>query len=273
MNGFLPLLTLVLILAYGVLSRHVLLHWQDESASTRNLRREYLLLGGLLLLHALAVLAPFAQGAVLSVGVGRVLALVVWLMLVIYWTCSFFYRLDGLQLFMMPLAMLSLAFAQFFPGDHILHDPGSPALVLHILVSVLAYSLFAIAVLIALLMLALERALHDKRGSTLVRRLPPLLSLEKMMFQVIAVGFSLLSVSLVSGSVFSEELFGKPAMFTHKTVFGVMSWLLFGLLLLGRRLRGWRGRVAIRWTLAGFAALMLAYIGSKIVLELILHRP
>ncbi|HJV07594.1 MAG TPA: cytochrome c biogenesis protein CcsA [Chromobacteriaceae bacterium] len=272
MTGFPLVLNLLLILAYGAFSWHFIGHWRGVAVLPRAPRLEHTLLGVVLLLHALAVLQPLAGGPWVSLGVGRALSVVVWLMLVIYWTCSFFYRVEGLQIFMMPLAMCTLLFALLFPGSHVVHDLSNPAFVLHILVSMMAYSLFAIGALLAVLMLVLIKALHDKRGLPLVRQLPPLLSLEKMMFQVIGVGFLLLTVSLLTGIVFSEEVFGKPAALTHKTVFGVLSWGLFGALLLGRKLKGWRGKVAIRWTLAGFAALMLAYIGTKMVLELVLHR-
>jgi ABC-type uncharacterized transport system permease subunit len=272
MIDFLPELSLVLIVAYGVFSWHFISHWKNRPWLPRNVRVEHTLLGAVLLLHALAAFGPMLQGQLVSFGVGRSLAAVVWVMVTIYWTCSFFYRVEGLQLFMMPLAMLTLAFAQVFPGSHTVYHLDNPAFVLHILVSMLAYSLFAIGAFLAIMMLWLERALHARQASPILSKLPPLLSLEKMMFQVLSVGFVLLTVTLLSGVVFYEQLFGRPDGFTHKTVFGVISWLLFGGLLLGRRRYGWRGKVAIRWTLAGFAALLLAYIGSKVVLELILHR-
>jgi ABC-type uncharacterized transport system permease subunit len=72
--------------------------------------------------------------------------------------------------------------------------------------------------------------------------------------------------------MFSEELFGRPLQFTHKVVFGILAWCIFAALLTGRQIYGWRGPLALRWTLAGFLALVLAYIGSKFVLEIILHR-
>ncbi|BEV73339.1 inner membrane protein YpjD [Paludibacterium sp. THUN1379] len=272
MTGFLPALSLILIVAYAALSWHVIRHWGGPQSGTRNVRREHSALGVLLLLHAIAVFAPMMQGQMVALGVGHAMAAVVWLMLTIYWTSGFFYRVDGLQLFMMPLASLTLAFALLFPGSHAVHDLFNPAFAFHILVSMLAYSLFAIGAMLAILMLWLERALHARRAAPLLSRLPPLLSLERMMFQVLSVGFVLLTATLVSGVVFSEEVLGRPAAFTHKTVFGAISWLLFGALLAGRWRYGWRGRVAIRWTLAGFVALLLAYLGSKIVLELILHR-
>jgi len=96
--------------------------------------------------------------------------------------------------------------------------------------------------------------------------------MEQLLFRIIAAGFVLLTLTLASGILFSEALFGKPMSFTHKTVFGILSWIIFAALLAGRALYGWRGRVAMRWTLAGFLSLVLAYIGSKFVLEVLLQR-
>jgi len=102
--------------------------------------------------------------------------------------------------------------------------------------------------------------------------LPPLLTMEALLFRIIWAGFILLTATLASGVVYSEELFGRAARFNHKTVFGVLSWVIFAALLGGRHAYGWRGRVAVRWTLTGFLMLVLAYIGSKFVLEVILGR-
>ena len=102
--------------------------------------------------------------------------------------------------------------------------------------------------------------------------LPPLLTMERILFRIIALGFLLLTLTLGSGMLFSEELFGKPLQFNHKVVFGIIAWCLFAALLVGRQIYGWRGRIALRWTLAGFLVLVLAYIGSKFVLEIVLHR-
>ena len=96
--------------------------------------------------------------------------------------------------------------------------------------------------------------------------------MEAVLFKILGGGFIFLTLTLATGALFSEELFGKPLTFTHKTVFGFMSWFIFGGLLLGRTLYGWRGRVAMRWTLAGFMALVLAYVGSRFVAEIILQR-
>ena len=136
----------------------------------------------------------------------------------------------------------------------------------------LAYSFFTIGSLHVLLMALLERRLHSGALSRTLQRLPPLLAMEALLFRIIWAGFILLTLTIASGMLYSEELFGKAAKFNHKTVFGVLSWIIFAALLSGRHFYGWRGRVAVRWTLAGFLMLVLAYIGSKFVLEVILGR-
>ena len=136
----------------------------------------------------------------------------------------------------------------------------------------LAYSLFTFAALHALLMMVAERNLHRQSTFLKVPGFPPLIAMETLLFQVIGVGFVLLTLTLLSGILFSEQLFHTPLQLTHKNVFTIISWLIFGGLLTGRRIYGWRGRTAIRWTLSGFVVLLLAYVGSKFVLEVLLHR-
>src|SRR6185436_1151122 len=110
-----------------------------------------------------------------------------------------------------------------------------------------------------------------KEGAGLIA-LPPLLTLEQLLFRLIGAAFVLLTLTLATGIAYSETLFGRALRFDHKTVFAVLSWLTFGGLLAGRWLHGWRGRTALRWTLTGFVLLILAYVGSRFVLEVILGR-
>jgi ABC-type uncharacterized transport system permease subunit len=102
--------------------------------------------------------------------------------------------------------------------------------------------------------------------------LPPLLTLERFLFRLIGAGFVLLTLTLASGMLFSEQVFGRAVTFTHKSVFSLLGWLTYGALLWGRWRYGWRGRVALRWILAGTVLLFLAYLGYKIVLEIVLGR-
>ncbi|MFM8333028.1 MAG: inner membrane protein YpjD [Candidatus Methylumidiphilus sp.] len=140
----------------------------------------------------------------------------------------------------------------------------------HILVSMLAYSFLNMAALQALLLALQDWHLRRRHARGLIRSLPPLQTMEKLLFQLIAAGWVLLGLSLLSGFVFVENLFAQHLV--HKTVLSILAWLVFGTLLAGRAVQGWRGPTAIRWTLGGFAALMLAYFGSKMVLEWILNR-
>ena len=120
---------------------------------------------------------------------------------------------------------------------------------------------------------------HRRRGGGALRRrefrawlraLPPLVELETLLFRTIAVGFALLSATLLTGVVFVENLFAQHLI--HKTTLSVLSWLVFGALLVGRWRRGWRGATAVRWTLVAMGLLLLAYFGSNFVYEFVLRR-
>ena len=141
---------------------------------------------------------------------------------------------------------------------------------LHIVISVLAYSLLAIAACQALLLAYQDRRLRRKQPGRVLHVLPPLQVQESLLFQLIGVGFFMLSLSLVSGVMFVEDIFAQHL--AHKTALSLVAWVVFGVLLWGRWRHGWRGRTAIRWSLAGAVFLALAYFGSKLVLELVLGR-
>lgn len=208
----------------------------------------------------------------LYLGVGSAVSAIVFLTIVVYWAGSRFYSLGTLHPVVAPVAVVASILPAVFPATHPLPNTDAPAFKFHLLIALLAYSLFTIAALHALFMALVEKRLHQAARSAVLSDFPPLLTMERLLFRIIGAGFVLLTLTLASGIVFSEEVFGKPIQFNHKTVFGLVSWAVYAALLGGRWLYGWRGRVAIRWTLAGFAALLLAYVGSKFVLEVILRR-
>jgi ABC-type uncharacterized transport system permease subunit len=209
----------------------------------------------------------------LRFGFAQALSVMMFLGVALYWIESLFYSLEGMQPLLLPLAAAAVPLPALFPG---LASSGAhaqaPEFRLHLALAMVAYSLFVIALLHAALMAVVERRLHRKHAGFFAN-LPPLLTLEQLLFRVIAAAFVFLSLTLITGIAFSEELFGRALRFDHKTVFAVLSWLTFGLLLAGRWLYGWRGRTAVRWTLAGFLLLLFAYVGSRFVLEVLLHRP
>lgn len=200
------------------------------------------------------------------------LSLMLWLAVLIYWLESFRSRMDGLQPMVLPLAALSAAAPALFPQLRVVAHAGAWGFQLHFLTAMLAYSLFTLSALHAVFMGFAERKLHQRAITKSLTSLPPILTMEALMFRMISVAFGLLTVALVSGVMFSEAIFGKAMVLDHKTLFAFASWGIFAALLIGRQVYGWRGRVALRWTLTGFMVLLLAYIGSRFVAEVLLGR-
>jgi ABC-type uncharacterized transport system permease subunit len=250
--------------------------WQGPlpSLSQEAVWERYVLLAPLTL-HGMTLYQSIFIGGGLSFGVVNAISCIVWLTVLVYWFSGFFYRLEGLQTLIAPLAAvaaIAVLLPMAFPSLHPLPNTESPVFKAHLFVAMLAYSLLTIGVLHALLMMAVEYRLHHPAMSSILTNLPPLLVMEKLLFRIIWAGFVLLTLTLFSGVIFSKEVFGQPLTFTHKTLFGFISWGIFAALLIGRQLYGWRGRVAVRWILTGFVVLILAYIGSKFVVEILLNR-
>jgi len=208
----------------------------------------------------------------LRFGFAQALSVMTWLAVLAYWSESLLYHLDGMEPLVLLAAAATVTLPAFFPG---LASSGAHAAALgfrlHLALAMAAYGLFVIALLHALLMLVVERRLHAKKTG-FAGNLPPLLTLELLLFRAIGAAFVLLTLTLATGIAFSETLFGRAFRSDHKTVFAVLSWLTFGWLLVGRWRYGWRGRTAVRWTLGGFVLLVLAYVGSRFVLEVLLGR-
>jgi ABC-type uncharacterized transport system permease subunit len=213
-------------------------------------------------------------------GFAFALSATLWLTVLILWIETLFVAMRMLYPMVLPAAAIAVLLPLVFGGSVIGLGGGNPtAFRLHLLVAIFANSLLTIAALHALLMAALDRQLHARTALStpaaegkLFRHAPSLLAMERMLFQLIAAGFVLLTATVISGVFFSEQLFGRALRFEHKTVFALAAWLVFGGLLLGRWGFGWRGRVALRWTLVGFMMLLLAYVGSRFVLEVVLGR-
>lgn len=267
-----PDLLILLMLVYAALGLFAWKYYLNGNSDVYPLKIELGVLAPATLLHGGLILLPVVSDKLLVMGFGYALSLIVWLILVMYFAGSFFYNLKGLQLLLYPVAASSLLLAVFFPGKDTGYSISNFPFMLHIGTSLIAYGMFAIVTLLAVLILWLSRDLHKRRFSSLVVFLPPLLSLEKLMFQGMWLGFVLLSISVIGGTLFSETVFGRSVVYNHKFVFGILSWLIYGGLLLKRVMVAWRGKHAAIWTIIGFFSLMLAYIGSKFVLEVILRR-
>jgi len=229
------------------------------------------------LLHGAGLASEVLAPGSLRIGFAVMLSSALWVSVAAYWIENRNFGLDGLRRMVMPSAALTVALQAIFPGNLIVLEGKSPLFGWHIAIATLAYSTLTIAAFHAVLMALQESRLHTRReragffGAAL-DQLPALLTMEKLLFRMIGFGFALLSLTVLSGIVFSEQLFGQALKWDHKSVFTLMSWLLFAALLAGRRFRGWRGKTALTFTLAGFATLLLAYVGSRFVFEVVLHR-
>ena len=170
---------------------------------------------------------------------------------------------ENLLLLLFPLGTLTVLAAEFIPSGTINPIDEHPGILAHILFSILAYGMLTIAVFQSVLLLLQDYQLKHKHPTRFIRTFPPLQTMEQLLFQFLLCGEVLLTLALLSGFVFLDNMFAQHL--AHKTLLSCLAWIVFGILLWGRHFRGWRGSNAIRWTLAGFLLLMLAYFGSKLV--------
>src|ERR1700693_2381323 len=219
------------------------------------------------LLHGAALYIDMTAPGELRVGFAAMLSATLWISVAAYWLEKRQLSLDSLRVLILPVSAVTALLPVVFPGNMITLDGKSPLFLWHIVISILAYSTLTIAAFHAVLMVLQEARLHARPGvavqnswfAVALDRLPALLTMEKLLFRLISFGFFLLTLTVLSGVFFSEELFGRAFEWNHKIIFTLLSWVLFGLLLAGRRWQGWRGRTALGFTLTGFAILFLAY--------------
>lgn len=177
-------------------------------------------------------------------------------------------RMDALGVVVYPAATLTLLLYMTYGQSGA--SPLDWRIQLHATLALLAYATLAIAAVLAGLLWLQERALRQRKLTGVLRALPPLTQLESLLFRTIGAGFFMLTLALVSGVLFVQDLLAQHL--AHKTFLSALAWLVFGLLLLGRWRFGWRGRRAVRLTLLAMALLALSFFGSKFVLEILLHR-
>jgi len=213
--------------------------------------------------------AIFSQPG-LNLAFFNALALTAWTVVALLLVSSLTKLVENLGILILPIAALTLFLEIRYPSQGFLRESAGWPIKIHVLLSMLAYSLLTLASVQAILLAVQDHHLHSRQPVGFLRTLPPLQTMESLLFEMIGAGFILLTLALASGFAFLEDMFAQHLV--HKTVLSTLGWLVFGALLLGRLRYGWRGRTAIIWTLSGFVILMLAYFGSKAVLELILQR-
>jgi ABC-type uncharacterized transport system permease subunit len=222
-----------------------------------------------LLIHGLGIFSVSFTPSGFQLSLFNASSLIFWVINAIVLISSLKKPVHNLFILLFPLSCLSLIAALLgnYWGEYLLLDY---QLASHVILSILAYSLLTIASLQAIFLAYQNKSLKTKQHISQTRLLPPLQTMESLLFEFVWIGEILLTLAIVSGFWFLEDMFVQHQ--THKTVFAIAAWFIYAGLLWGRHFRGWRGNKAIRWTLAGFISLMLAYFGSKIVLEIILNR-
>lgn len=246
------------------------MQWQHVRGRAQASRPTVLLLAlGGFIAHGVSVYHTLHHADGIDLGFFSISSLIGWLITALVIGSSLRQRIDNLFIGVLPFATLSVAAAGLLPSAGV-YKPYESGLIVHILLSILAYSIFSLAAVQAILLLMQQRALKQHHTLGLVSSLPPLQVMERLLFEMLWVGFTLLSVALISGWLFVDNLFAQHLV--HKTLLSLLAWIIFAILLAGRQLMGWRGMVAIRWTLGGFALLMLGFYGSKLVMEFLLTQ-
>lgn len=230
-------------------------------------------------LHGLALGLSIYEPHALRIGFAVMWSSAIWISILVFLVENRNFSLDGLRILVLPQAAVTAVMPLFFPGS-LIDLVNKPAMFpWHIGIALLAYGTLTVAAFHALVMYVQDLHLHRMRGAQTqswlekaLDRLPALLKMEHILFLLVTLGFIFLSLTVLSGVIFSEQFLGLAFTWNHKTVLSLLSWLLFAILLAGRQWRGWRGKSVLRITLFGFLSLLLAYVGSRFVLEVLLHR-
>ncbi len=265
-------LAVIDLLLYGTAAGALLLAFFKRGPAFISQRKGFVasVIVAAILLHTVLLYALIFSPHHMDLGFFNTASLVGWLVALIAFATLFKPHFENLGVVLLPLAGISILLAEIFPSDRLMVIESNWPLDAHIVLSLIAYSLLAVAALQALLMAVQEHRLRNRKPGGVLSALPPLQLMERFLFQLIIAGFCLLTLALFAGFIFVHNLMEQHLV--HKTVLSVLAWVVFAILLWGRWRFGWRGRTAIRWTLGGFIVLMLAYFGDKLVLELILGR-
>lgn len=237
----------------------------EELKTARKCYLPLALWGGTLILHAVLLSLILHTPKGLDLSLANAISMVSWMASAILMGAALRYPVTSLGSIVLPITALAVAGKLLIPDENNTIIQASQGLQIHIITSLLAYSVLSLGAIQSLILAYQDAHIRKHKLKGWVRKLPPLQHMENLLFQIIWVGFLLLSLSLFSGFMFLEDLFAQHLI--HKTVLSIAAWIIFAILLGGRQLAGWRGRMAIRWTLIGFILLMIAYFGSKLVLE------
>ncbi|MEH6457215.1 MAG: cytochrome c biogenesis protein CcsA [Cocleimonas sp.] len=224
--------------------------------------------------HLFSIITPLTNSEELSLSFVSLGSYVMWFISLILFISTLSRKIQALAVVILPFTVLSIIFLMLSNGSTDNTIKINSGLGIHILVSLLAYSTLMLAAIQAILLATQNNFLHKRlknpQQSNFFRTLPALEDMEYFLFNLIGVGVILLSIGLLSGFYYLDNLFGSSV--AHKTILSILSWIIFSALLLGRWKYGWRGKTAVRWTISGFAVLALSFFGSKFIQEFVIEE-
>lgn len=259
------LAVLLYLLSAGILFKRL-----SDGINAKESAKRFAIAGGFIaiVIHLYAFHDVFISPQGLNFSFFLTLSFTAWLAALIVLLSSLRQPIENLGIAVFPFTAISLIFLHIRQTEGVVLSSIPAGLETHIIVSAVSYSLLALAALQSILLAIQNKQLRNRHPGGFVRALPPLETMEALLFQLIGIGYVLLSISLVSAVPYTHDIFAQHLV--HKTILSISAWIVFAILIWGRWHFGWRGRTAIRWTLSGFVVLMLAYFGSKMVRELIL---
>ncbi len=262
------MLLLTTFVAVALYSAATFFQWQILKGTRRQPRTTNQLLSwGGFASHTLAAYLVLHPDSGIHLGFFAVGSLVSWLVVAIVLLSSLRQPIENLFVGVLPIAVITTLLAGVVPEESVARNY-TGGVIIHILLSVLAYSILTVAVLQAVLLSRQHSALKHHHTRGLVASLPPLQTMERLLFEMLWSGLILLTAALASGFIFLDDLFAQQLV--HKTVLSIVAWVLYTTLICGRLFFGWRSHTATRWTIGGFILLALAFFGSKLVLEWLL---
>jgi cytochrome c-type biogenesis protein CcsB len=267
-------LTAITILFYLLASGAYLFGMIGKRARGGQIGRWLLLVGVVLQACSFAVRHSSVGGPPVT-SLQESLAFFAWCLVLLFLLLDLRFRLSVMGAFAAPLALLLMVASVLSPDVIVRLNPALKSWLfpLHIAFAFLGNAAFALAFGAGVMYLLQDWMLKSKRFTAIYQRLPSLDTLDRVNYTCLSVGFPLMTLGIISGAFWANTAWGSYWSWDPKETWSLLTWFLYAALLHGRLTIGWRGRRAMHWTLAGFAILVLAYLGSKAVLELILQRP
>jgi len=258
---------LIYAFAGALFVRHLVVHNEPDQQPSK---LAWSLTIGAVILHALVLYTSILQANTIELGITNAASLVTWVIVVLFLIATTRQPIHNLGALIAPISAVTLIMQWLWPASpSSATQPNSPLFGAHLTIALLGYAFLTLAALQATLLMIQERRIQQHHPGRLLHGLPPLQTMDRLLFQLIVVGFVFLSLTIISGVFFTEQIFGAPLVFNHHTVLAIIGWGVFATLLVGRWGFGWRGRKAAAWTLAGFVVLLLGYFGTKFVVEVL----